>query len=419
MISFYDLNKKTMPQQVYKNTKDIEELKQQIGTWYNTKSVLTKESTSIPRVETDVPADVQTGYLLTAQGLLFKILRVYENIVYLYYYATLPSGAQGVGIEKIENTGYTDGDGFTITHVDVTLTNGEVESFDVKAKQGERGLDGSGINPNLLINGDFRVNQRGKTSYTHTGEQYDYTYFIDRWFAWGGNPFTFDVSTKTLTPNTSNTGNSILSQWIEDISGILGKTITYSVSTNDTVYSKTLNIPTTLSNNVMVGELSTSFGKLRVWYNNNRLRFDIIVSYNQSIVLNYAKVEIGSMATAFSPRPYAEELALCLRYYQNINTVSSLLYARTTDQLRAMINFKAEMRTTPTLTQLNTIRVYGINEGTVFTQTSVGISGSTAINKEGAMVALSNYSGLTEKYIYQLDLGVSTEPIFTADAEIY
>ena len=274
-------------------------------------------------------------------------------------------------------------------------------------------------NPNLLINGDFKVNQRGKTSYTHTGEAYGYTYFVDRWFAWGENPFTFDVSTKTLTPNTSNTGNSLLSQWIEDVSGILGKTITYSVSTNGTIYSKTLNIPTTLSNNVSLGELPTSFGKLRVWSNNNRLRFDIIDSSNQSIVLNYAKVEIGSVATSFSPRPYAEELAMCQRYYQNINTISSLLYARTTDQLRAMINFKTEMRTTPTLTQLNTIRVYGINEGTTFTQTQTNIGGATAKNKEGAMVALLGFSGLTKNNIYQLDLGVSAEPMFTVDAEIY
>lgn len=274
-------------------------------------------------------------------------------------------------------------------------------------------------NPNLLINGDFKVNQRGKTSYTHTGKQYGYTYFVDRWFAWGENPFTFDVSTKTLTPNTSNTGNSLLSQWIEDVSGILGKTITYSVSTNGTIYSKTLNIPTTLSNNVSLGELPTSFGKLRVWSNNNRLRFDIIDSSNQSIVLNYAKVEIGSMATAFSPIPYAEELAMCQRYYQNINTISSLLYARTTDQLRAMINFKAEMRTKPTLTQLNTIRVFGPIEGTTFSQTSASIGGATSINKEGIMVALLGFSGLTKNNIYQLDLGVSAEPMFTVDAEIY
>ena len=247
-------------------------------------------------------------------------------------------------------------------------------------------------NPNLLINGNFRVNQRGKTSYTHTGKQYGYTYFVDRWFAWGENPFTFDASTKTLTPNTSNTYNSLLSQWIEDVSGILGKIITYSVSVNNIIYSITRSIPTTLSNNVNLGQFTTPFGSIRIWSNAGMLRFDIIVSYSSgATVLNYAKVEIGSVATIFSPRPYAEELAMCQRYYQNINTVSSLLYARTTEQLRAMINFKTEMRTTPTLTQLNTIRIFGPIEGTTFTQTQVNIGGGTAINKEGEMIELLGF----------------------------
>ena len=228
-------------------------------------------------------------------------------------------------------------------------------------------------NPNLLINGDFRVNQRGKTSYTHTGEAYGYTYFVDRWFAWGQNPFTFDASTKTLTPNTSNTGNSLLSQWIEDVSGILGKTITYSVSTNDTVYSKTLNIPTTLSNNVSLGELSTSFGKLRVWSNNNRLRFDIIVSYNQSIVLNYAKVEIGSMATAFSPRPYAEELAMCQRYYQAIETQIARAYLYTSSGINFYIPIPVTLRTLPTLTLASGCGIQSLTGGQIDTSYSISI----------------------------------------------
>ena len=151
MISFYDLNKKTMPQQVYKNTKDIEELKQQIGTWYNTKSVLTKESTSIPRVETDVPADVTQGFILTELGLLFKITGVYSDLLYITYYSELQQGPQGiqgvqgqqgVGIENIESNGYTDAEGYTLTHIDALLTNGITEHFDVKAKQGLQGIQG-------------------------------------------------------------------------------------------------------------------------------------------------------------------------------------------------------------------------------------------------------------------------------------
>ena len=157
MISFYDLNKKTIPQHVYQNTKDIEELKQQIGTWYNTKSVLTKESTSIQRVETDVPADVTQGFILTETGLLFKITGVYSDLLYITYYSELQqgpqggtgekgekgdTGPQGVGIEKIQSNGYTDAEGYTLTHIDALLTNGITEHFDVQAKQGPQGPQG-------------------------------------------------------------------------------------------------------------------------------------------------------------------------------------------------------------------------------------------------------------------------------------
>lgn len=277
-------------------------------------------------------------------------------------------------------------------------------------------------NPNLLINGDFRVNQRGKTSYTHTGEAYGYTYFVDRWFAWGQNPFTFNASTKTLTPNTSNTGNSILSQWIEDVSGILGKTITYSVSTNDTVYSKTLNIPTTLSNNVSLGELSTSFGKLRVWSNNNRLRFDIIVSYNQSIVLNYAKVEIGSMATAFSPRPYAEELAMCQRYNVDLirNTTGypyvAMGFARNATKLFVVLNLPQAMRVRPTVFVYEGLYLQGSNKSNELLTSSNVTFGGFATNGNQISLTITT-TGLTAGQCYGLQLRDNGH--IGIDAEIY
>ena len=227
-------------------------------------------------------------------------------------------------------------------------------------------------NPNLLINGNFRVNQRGKTSYTHTGKQYGYTYFVDRWFAWGENPFTFDASTKTLTPNTSNTYNSLLSQWIEDVSGILGKIITYSVSVNNIIYSITRSIPTTLSNNVNLGQFTTPFGSIRIWSNAGMLRFDIIVSYSSgATVLNYAKVEIGSVATIFSPRPYAEELALCQRYYQTIEyqVVRASLYNNVS--INFYVPLPVTLRTVPTLTLASGCGIQATNGGQIDTGYSI------------------------------------------------
>lgn len=58
-----------------------------------------------------------------------------------------PTGSTGVGIASIENKGYTDGTDFTITHIEVTLTNGAVESFDVQAQRGATGPVGPAGEP--------------------------------------------------------------------------------------------------------------------------------------------------------------------------------------------------------------------------------------------------------------------------------
>ena len=52
-------------------------------------------------------------------------------------------GAQGVGIVAVENTGYTDGQGFTITHCKATLTDGTEEAFNIQAKDGAKGDTGA------------------------------------------------------------------------------------------------------------------------------------------------------------------------------------------------------------------------------------------------------------------------------------
>lgn len=58
-----------------------------------------------------------------------------------------PTGNTGVGIASIENKGYTDGTDFTITHIEVTLTNGETETFDVQAQRGATGPVGPAGEP--------------------------------------------------------------------------------------------------------------------------------------------------------------------------------------------------------------------------------------------------------------------------------
>ncbi|WP_277668746.1 hypothetical protein [Caproiciproducens galactitolivorans] len=38
-------------------------------------------------------------------------------------------------------------------------------------------------------------------------------------------------------------------------------------------------------------------------------------------ILNWAKLELGGTATAFSPRPYAEELLLCQRFFERQDNI--------------------------------------------------------------------------------------------------
>lgn len=69
--------------------------------------------------------------------------------------ATGSQGAQGVGIVTVENTGYTDGEDFTVTHCEATLSNGNKEAFDVQAKHGKQGVQGAtgatGATPNISV----------------------------------------------------------------------------------------------------------------------------------------------------------------------------------------------------------------------------------------------------------------------------
>jgi hypothetical protein len=81
-------------------------------------------------------------------------------------------------------------------------------------------------NPNLLINPDFKVNQRGATSYEKQG------YSVDRWKIWnvtvtpstnGGITVKNDKYTATGTLvqylDTATVGSSTLSCYVESVTG--------------------------------------------------------------------------------------------------------------------------------------------------------------------------------------------------------
>ena len=208
-------------------------------------------------------------------------------------------GDPGVGNANLSNTpGTSDTDGYTQNAV-----NGIVQ------------------NPNLLINPNFAINQRGQTSYTGA------VYGVDRWKGYQLNAMVCTPNTNgvTLTAPESSTGTGAIYRQIiepEQVARLAGKTITFSfMATNRgsaNIYMRCLT-PAAVGDtpNIASGEtkivtktitLAADITELQLVFRKNRGTLDVDI--------NWVKLEIGSVATEFSPPSIAEEMPKCQRYYQ-------------------------------------------------------------------------------------------------------
>ncbi len=134
-------------------------------------------------------------------------------------------------------------------------------------------------NPNLLINGDFKVNQRGESTYSTTNK-----YTVDRWKLVSGSVI---VETNGIT-------------------------------LNGTIIQKLEHAPT----GDVVCSVDATGGSPSISYSNGA----VTITTTTATLIKWAKLEVGSTPTIFSPRPHAEELALCQRYYQKFGTISNSKY---------------------------------------------------------------------------------------------
>lgn len=176
----------TLDQRVDLNERNIKKLAEVIKVEYYTSEALTDDTKSIDQSKTNVPNNTTNAWLIDSVGNYFLIVNTTANTVYLQWYyqskgekgeqgpvgpqgpkgdkgevgetgpqgqigpagptgatgAQGPRGAQGVGIKSFENTGTTEGDNFTITHMTATLTDGVEEHFDVYAQHGAKGDKG-------------------------------------------------------------------------------------------------------------------------------------------------------------------------------------------------------------------------------------------------------------------------------------
>ena len=165
-------------------------------------------------------------------------------------------------------------------------------------------------NPNLLINPDFKINQRGATSYTSAVAQtIKNVYSVDRWYLYGHSLTVNSDKSVTITPTTYSNG-ALIQQLETPVDGDITVQV-YAVGVSGTA---TVSVgPSDGSSTTEIGTLKNGLNTFTFSKGIKRL---VIRVKSGTLTLKYAKVEQGTVATSFvAPNP-ANELEKCLRYFQ-------------------------------------------------------------------------------------------------------
>lgn len=173
-------------------------------------------------------------------------------------------------------------------------------------------INGSISNENILINGEFDVNQRGFETYTISSTATTYT--LDRW----ASNTTGAVIKKTdsgVSITASDTDVSFF-QYVE--AEVINRLLTFSVMFEDNTLEFVT--ATLIDSEIFVADFEASKLQLSV-AENGFCKVEIIVKANNSISLRYAKLEVGELWTLYTPQNVGDELLSCQRYYFSAKNV--------------------------------------------------------------------------------------------------
>ena len=237
------------------------------------------------------------------------------------------------GIEnKVENSTGSNASGSQASNSDVidSLRN-ELLDSQIKLNKLNNELNSANekletfSNENLIINGNFTINQKEKSVYERVGED---IYTADRWGIFKGNG-RFTVATHTLEA-LDETSPTVFGQWIENAYCLVGNDITVSATLNDVRYSKTVSLPKTYvyEENFIENIFECDEFIFRIYfyvdYNVEKsiLGVQFILQNGNTLKIDKVKVEEASFETRYVERFIPEEMSLCQRYFQRVNPTS-------------------------------------------------------------------------------------------------
>ena len=212
-------------------------------------------------------------------------------------------------------------------------------------------------NPNLLINPNFKINQRGIKIQENLP-----SYTVDRWifqYYGQGNGGYYNTETKTLHSKIFNTNGkyAALYQIIENPQDFNGKTVSLSAKVKSTdsnwiaqIWRTEGNQTTSLIATSYHQELEKSATVVLPNDMTSNTKLRVIIQTYGTLVLDWAKLEIGNTATKFEEPDPIIELQKCKRYYQRINGLQTIGGIVSNTQARIYIPLQSELHRRPTIT---------------------------------------------------------------------
>lgn len=258
-------------------------------------------------------------------------------------------------------------------------------------------------NPNLLINPDFSINQRGASSYTSG-------YTVDRWKI---SNATLNATTKTLSNSNSASGTFL--QSLEN-----KPTGTFTVTLNVASVTGTVKFSWKDGSTYKTGAVISKGLNTYTFTASSLTWVGIDVASGASIQLDYMKLEQSSVATHFVTPNKAEELAKCQYYTVVFEPWRTILNANT-DSSVINIDTRCKMRTKPTVSYIT------LKSGTQNQFNFVSILSSKAylalktnnwtsfIDSKNEVVVVNTGSGISSGAFGQ----VTFDNSLMLDAEIY
>ena len=244
-------------------------------------------------------------------------------------------------------------------------------------------------NPNLLLNSNFKVDQRGRGTYTNNTTKPTYT--LDRWMSIN-TEVVYNVDgtatiTSLATTDTSAWFKQILEHAIND---------TCTLSCNITAVTGSAYLYNHANGKKIVKGLNTvTLSYLK--------EASIELKQGASITIEWIKLEKGSKATAYVAPNYANELQRCMMYYNVVNTPLNGYF---TTQMYIGCEALANMRTKPTIKCVGSFWVYYYNGNKKYKFSDI------------PTIELTKYSEIT---LFEAPLGVSQQnmtAIFDEDSYI-